>query len=84
MRISYCILFNTLSWFCRTNILERYNNEEIRLTLPEGKRISRVKWFAVYDIGTQVNTDTYCKMQENVVFLARRLTSLSEANNVLL
>ncbi|XP_026328014.1 protein Skeletor, isoforms B/C, partial [Hyposmocoma kahamanoa] len=37
----------------KTNILERYYNDEIRLTLPEGKRISRIKWFAIYDIGTQ-------------------------------
>lgn len=38
---------------CRTNILERYHDAEVRLTLPEGKRVSRVKWFAVYDIGSQ-------------------------------
>ncbi|XP_075986896.1 cytochrome and DOMON domain-containing protein knickkopf [Anticarsia gemmatalis] len=37
----------------RTNILERYYDAEVRLTLPEGKRISRVKWLAVYDIGSQ-------------------------------
>ncbi|KAI5645559.1 electron transfer DM13 domain-containing protein [Phthorimaea operculella] len=37
----------------KTNILERYYNEEVRLTLPEGKRISRIKWFAIYDINTQ-------------------------------
>ncbi|CAH0696968.1 unnamed protein product [Spodoptera exigua] len=37
----------------RTNILERYYNAEVRLAVPEGKRISRIKWFAVYDIGSQ-------------------------------
>lgn len=37
----------------RTNILERYYNAEVRLALPEGKRISRVKWLAIYDIGSQ-------------------------------
>lgn len=37
----------------RTNILERYYNAEIQLTLPEGKRISRIKWLAIYDIGSQ-------------------------------
>lgn len=39
--------------FGKTNVLERYYNEEVRLTLPEGKRISRIKWFAVYDIDSQ-------------------------------
>ncbi|KAG6464427.1 hypothetical protein O3G_MSEX014504 [Manduca sexta] len=37
----------------KTNVLERYYNEEVRLTLPEGKRVSRLKWFAVYDIDSQ-------------------------------
>ncbi|KAM3958667.1 cytochrome and DOMON domain-containing protein knickkopf [Aphomia sociella] len=37
----------------KTNILERYHDAELRLALPEGKRISRMKWFAVYDIGSQ-------------------------------
>ncbi|KAJ0170663.1 hypothetical protein K1T71_013435 [Dendrolimus kikuchii] len=37
----------------KTNILERYYNEDVRLTLPEGKRVSRIKWLAVYDIDSQ-------------------------------
>ncbi|XP_049880614.1 protein Skeletor, isoforms B/C [Pectinophora gossypiella] len=37
----------------KTNVLERYYNEEVRLTLPEGKRISRIKWLAIYDINSQ-------------------------------
>ncbi|CAK1594786.1 unnamed protein product [Parnassius mnemosyne] len=37
----------------KTNILERYNNADVRLRLPEGKRISRIKWLAVYDVNTQ-------------------------------
>ncbi|KAL0861188.1 hypothetical protein ABMA27_009670 [Loxostege sticticalis] len=37
----------------KTNILERYYNQDVRLTLPEGKRISRIKWLAIYDIGSQ-------------------------------
>ncbi|XP_059045505.1 protein Skeletor, isoforms B/C [Achroia grisella] len=37
----------------KTNILERYHDTEIRLPLPEGKRLSRTKWFAVYDIASQ-------------------------------
>ncbi|XP_053619757.1 protein Skeletor, isoforms B/C [Plodia interpunctella] len=36
-----------------TNILERYHDAEVRLSLPEGKRLSRLKWVAVYDLGSQ-------------------------------
>ncbi|KAI8422918.1 LOW QUALITY PROTEIN: hypothetical protein MSG28_014030 [Choristoneura fumiferana] len=44
---------NLIHIIIRTNILERYYNEDVRLTLPEGKRVSRLKWFAVYDIQSQ-------------------------------
>ncbi|XP_045455231.1 protein Skeletor, isoforms B/C [Melitaea cinxia] len=37
----------------KTNILERYNNEEVQLKLPDGKRVSRITWFAVYDLASQ-------------------------------
>ncbi|XP_048001504.1 protein Skeletor, isoforms B/C [Leguminivora glycinivorella] len=37
----------------KTNILERYYNAAVRLALPEGKRVSRLKWLAVYDIASQ-------------------------------
>lgn len=37
----------------RTNILERYINQDVRITLPEGKRVSRLKWFCIYDIDSQ-------------------------------
>ncbi|CAK1540878.1 unnamed protein product [Leptosia nina] len=37
----------------KTNILERYKNEEVRLRMPDGKRISRLSWFAVYDLASQ-------------------------------
>lgn len=37
----------------RTNILERYNGAEVTLRLAEGKRLSRLRWLAVYDVATQ-------------------------------
>ncbi|XP_013165780.1 PREDICTED: protein Skeletor, isoforms B/C [Papilio xuthus] len=37
----------------KTNILERYNGAEVVLRLAEGKRLSRLRWLAVYDVGTQ-------------------------------
>lgn len=36
-----------------TNVLERYYNAEVRLRLPDGKRVSRIKWLAIYDIESQ-------------------------------
>ena len=34
----------------RTNVLDRYLNDEITITLPEGKKIAELKWFAIYDL----------------------------------
>lgn len=39
----------------RTNVLDRYFNKDFTLTLPENKKITDVKWFAVYDLASQVN-----------------------------
>jgi len=39
----------------KTNVLDKYYNEEFTLTLPSQKRITDIKWVAVYDITTQSN-----------------------------
>ncbi|XP_043479485.1 protein Skeletor, isoforms B/C isoform X1 [Leptopilina heterotoma] len=31
-----------------TNVLKRYRNKDITLTLPEGKTLNNIKWFSVY------------------------------------
>lgn len=36
--------------FGKTNVLKRYLNEEFTLTLPNGKMIEQIKWFAVFDL----------------------------------
>lgn len=37
----------------RTNILERYFNKEFTLRLPDNKKITEIKWLAVYDLNSQ-------------------------------
>lgn len=37
----------------RTNVLERYFNKDFTLTLPDKKKITDLKWFAIYDIWSQ-------------------------------
>ncbi|XP_058800377.1 protein Skeletor, isoforms B/C [Phymastichus coffea] len=37
----------------KTNVLGRYHNKDFTLTLPEGKKITEIKWFAVYDLSSQ-------------------------------
>lgn len=44
-----------LFFFCRTNILERYFNKEFTLTLPDKKKMTEIKWLAVYDLNSQNN-----------------------------
>ncbi|KAK0093076.1 hypothetical protein PV326_014361 [Microctonus aethiopoides] len=36
-----------------TNVLERYFNKDITLTLPDNKKITDIKWFAIYDLTSQ-------------------------------
>lgn len=38
---------------CRTNILDRYFNKEFTLRLPDNKKITEIKWLAIYDLNTQ-------------------------------
>lgn len=37
----------------RTNVLDRYLNKDFTLTLPENKKITEIKWFAIYDLASQ-------------------------------
>lgn len=39
----------------KTNILERYFNKDFTLKMPDQKRITEVKWLAIYDLGSQNN-----------------------------
>jgi hypothetical protein len=32
----------------------RYHNKDFTLILPDNKKITEIKWFAVYDLSTQV------------------------------
>nr|XP_023011646.1 protein Skeletor, isoforms B/C [Leptinotarsa decemlineata] len=37
----------------KTNVLERYFNKDFTLVLPDKKKITDIKWFAIYDIWSQ-------------------------------
>lgn len=39
----------------KTNKLRQYINQDIRIRLPDDKRIQSIKWFAVWDIRSQKN-----------------------------
>lgn len=39
--------------FFRTNILDRYFNKDFTLKLPDNKKITEIKWLAIYDLSTQ-------------------------------
>ncbi|XP_016979035.2 protein Skeletor, isoforms B/C [Drosophila rhopaloa] len=39
----------------KTNILDRYHNKDFTLTLPDRKKITEIKWLAVYDLNSQNN-----------------------------
>lgn len=37
----------------KTNVLDRYFNKDFTLTLPDNKKITEIKWFAIYDLSSQ-------------------------------
>lgn len=37
----------------RTNVLDRYFNKDFTLTLPDNKKITDIKWLAIYDLQSQ-------------------------------
>jgi len=37
----------------KTNVLGRYFNKDFTLTLPGGKTLKEIKWFAIYDLSSQ-------------------------------
>ncbi|XP_060650374.1 protein Skeletor, isoforms B/C [Drosophila nasuta] len=39
----------------KTNILDRYHNKDFTLTLPDRKKMTEIKWLAVYDLNNQNN-----------------------------
>jgi len=39
----------------KTNVLDKYYQEEFTLKLPSGKKVTDIKWFSVFDISTQNN-----------------------------
>lgn len=47
------IYIRKIALSCRTNILDRYFNKDFTLRLPDGKKISEIKWLAIYDLNTQ-------------------------------
>lgn len=51
-RIVCSPILNIIHCF-RTNVLSRYFNKDFTLTLPEGKKITEIKWFAIYDLSNQ-------------------------------
>lgn len=53
-QIDWCQAINyILCLYCRTNILDRYFNKDFTLKLPDNKKITEVKWLAVYDLSRQ-------------------------------
>ncbi|XP_023248002.1 protein Skeletor, isoforms B/C isoform X2 [Copidosoma floridanum] len=55
----------------KTNVLKQYHNKDFILTLPDNKEIQDIKWFAVYDLSTQVIKQS--KSMPNCVQLHKRL-----------
>lgn len=53
--LNYITYISLRKWFLchRTNVLDRYFNKDFTLTLPDKKKITEIKWLAVYDLASQ-------------------------------
>lgn len=38
----------------RTDLLKRYLGKDLKLTLPDNKKLTEISWFAVYDLSKNV------------------------------
>lgn len=45
----------------RTNVLQPYLNKDFTLKLPDGKKITDIKWLSVYDLTIQVHENDFFK-----------------------
>lgn len=63
----YCGAANHMRHFisffrARTNVLDRYLNKDLTIRLPGGKRISDIKWLAIYDLTRLVRLVFFFKL----------------------
>jgi hypothetical protein len=68
MLIKQILIDNLL--IIRTNVLGKSDNKDFTLTLPDKKRISEVKWIAIYDLSRLVSyTHFYYVVMEIFFFI---------------
>jgi len=48
------ILF--LFYHYRTDVLKRYLGKELKLTLPDNKKLTDINWLAIYDLSKNVRS----------------------------
>jgi len=65
----------------RTNVLKSYLNKEFTIKLFEGKKISDIKWFAVYDLTLQENFGDVSIPEGFQLPSAQKLNQLSKRSN---
>lgn len=64
-------------------MLERYFNREFTLTLPDNKKLTEIKWFAIFDLNSQNNFgDIYIPDEFEPPMAQRISTLLKRSHNV--
>ncbi|XP_060529802.1 protein Skeletor, isoforms B/C isoform X2 [Cylas formicarius] len=67
----------------RTNVLDRYFNKDFTLLLPEKKKITDLKWFAIYDIWSQNTFGDIYIPEEFEPPTVQKLTQLAGKSNAI-
>lgn len=65
----------------RTNILDRYFNKDFTLKLPDNKKITEIKWLAIYDLSTQNDFGDVYIPESFEPPQSQRITSLSKRSH---
>lgn len=50
---------NYYYYLYRTDVLKRYLGKELKLTLPDNKKLTEINWFAIYDLSKNVRSFIY-------------------------
>lgn len=50
----YNLLLFITHYIYRTDVLKRYLGKELKLTLPDNKKLTDINWFAIYDLSKNV------------------------------
>lgn len=60
-------IINIYYYLYRTDVLKRYLGKELKLILPDNKKLTEINWFAIYDLSKNVRNSIYILFQLHTI-----------------